>query len=260
MSEQARQHARNVMVLALANRHVGPEQKDFIRRLCRELGLDAEQVRQLCSEVREAPSELSIPEDPQQREALLGEMVAVARVDGEIDDAERRMLLEFVSSAGLDAADLDALLSGGRRNQQIEEDAERLLEACYAGFAGWDEATRREKLREVAGLGRDAVIPLLRLLESYREPDSMDDALELKTLVAEQLGELGDARAVYYLAQLVNLGDSDDEICDARLRTASAGAIGRIAGLDVPEGAEGVEAVRQWWRMPAAKRYDQLAF
>ena len=122
------------------------------------------------------------------------------------------------------------------------------------------DAQRRAKLQELAAMGRGVVVPLLRVLESYKSPDGAPNALSLKARVAETLGELGDDRAVYYLAQQVNIGEQEDEITNAALRRASAAALGALVGAEFSADDEGVAAARQWWQGSGRRVYDRLAF
>ena len=104
------------------------------------------------------------------------------------------------------------------------------------------------------------MISLLRVLETGRVPEGAADGLELKTLVAEHLGRLGDERAVYYLAQQVTIGEMDDEVTNGELRFAVAEALGRIADRPFSRDQGGVEAARKWWFAEGLRRYDHLAY
>jgi hypothetical protein len=134
-----------------------------------------------------------------------------------------------------------------------------LADEIYQQFAGWPETTQREKLDQFASACDAAVVPLLRILESYRTPDGAADTSALKTMVCQQLGRLGDDRAVYHLCQQISLGDAEDEINSAALRYV-AEALGRIIGQPFTPDAQGVQTAREWWVGPARARYDQLAF
>ena len=148
------------------------------------------------------------------------------------------------------------------RQEQLSVELEltHLSDEIYQQFAGWLETTQREKLDQFASAGDAAVVPLLRILESYRTPVGAANTLALKTMVCQHLGRLGDGRAVYYLCQLISLGDADDEINSAALRYAAAEALGRIIGKPFTPDAQGVQTAREWWLGPGRVRYDQLAF
>ena len=142
-----------------------------------------------------------------------------------------------------------------------DAEVEAKLEAIYAGFNTWDPAAREAKLDELAAHGHQAVLPLLRLLESYRTPDGAPNGLDLKHIVVRRLGALGDDRAVYYLIQQVNIGEQDDDITCPALRHAAAEALGRIIDKDFPATDASVAAAREWWAADKSDRdrYDRLA-
>jgi len=258
MSEEAMRDLRNVIVFALVDGKLTEEEKQFVQSLRAKLGVSAEEFERLCQEVREDPKSLALPSDPKEAETALHLLVEAATTDGAVSDPERRLLRRVAERVGLGESDLDDLIASvsGAHDEQLEE----MVEEIYAGFAGWDEAVRRQKVEALAGLGRASVLPLLRVLESYRKPEGATDSLELKALAAEQLGKLGDERAVYYLAQQVNIGEMDDEVTNAALRSVAAEAIGRIVGEPITADREGVEAARQWWFAKGVRRYDRLAF
>jgi hypothetical protein len=156
--------------------------------------------------------------------------------------------------------DLGVPPTSGEDPLSVKLELTHLVAEIYQQFAGWPEATQREKLDQFASAGDAAVVPLLRILESYRTPDGAADTLALKTMVCQQLGRLGDDRAVYYLCQQISLGDAEDEINSAALRCAAAEALGRIIGKPFTPDAQGVQAAREWWLGPGRARYDQLAF
>jgi len=142
----------------------------------------------------------------------------------------------------------------------IKLELTHLADEIYQQFAGWPETTQREKLDQFASAGHAAVVPLLRILESYRTPVGAANTLFLKTMVCQQLGRLGDDRAVYYLCQQISLGDAEDEINSAALRYAAAEALGRIIGKPFTPDAQGVQTAREWWLGPGRSQYDRLAF
>ena len=128
------------------------------------------------------------------------------------------------------------------------------IEELYAHFAGWDASARREHLGGFEKFGHAAVKPLVRVLESYRQPDGAAEAYELKACVAEQLGRLGDSRAVPYLIQ--HLGTSTDEAGAAAFRAAAVRAIWQLALAGDPR--EEIAAVQAWWDKSGRRRYDKL--
>ena len=75
-------------------------------------------------------------------------------------------------------------------------------------------------------------------------------------IIADLLGQLGDRRAVYYLSELLGLGDQENELTNAPLRGAAAEALGRLIGQDFERGPSDVAAARQWWRDKGLGHYN----
>ena len=261
MSENAAGNLRNVIVFALADGQMTDEEKQYIDSLREKLGIDAGEFAKLCDRVRQDPRKLALPRDEGEAEEAIRLLVETAAVDGRITPGEHRLLRRLARHAGMSPHRLEAMLdaaSGPSPQEQMRIEA--IVREIYAEFNKWDADTRGAKLNELADMGRAAVEPLLRILESYRNPDGADNALELKTLVARCLGRLADVRAVYYLAQQVTIGDSDDETSNAALRGAAAEAIGGIVGQPFGADAAGIEAAREWWNSDRSKEHQQVAF
>jgi hypothetical protein len=201
-----------------------------------------------------------MPSDHAEARRLILMLVEAAASDGSVTDSEENLLRTLATHAEIGDSEFDGLLIRGNPEMADRMDeATKLLDEVYIHFAEWDDATRRAKLQEVGRFGKAAVLPLIRVLESYRSPDGVGDALELKTRVAEQLGELGDDRAVYYLAQQVGVGDLDDEITNHHLRYAVTEALGKITGQGFSRDQQGVEDARAWWLQQGRLDYSTLA-
>jgi len=258
MAELRREDLKNVLILALADGRVSDEEKEFVLRLQDRLGLDRAALAAIVEEVRQDPKAAPIPADTERATAAISLLAEAAAVDGDISSPERKFITDIAAWVGVDAAVVAEMLDAPQQQRQAQERADALTEEIYDGFAGWDAAARRAKVAELAALGRHAVVPLLRILESYRTPDGADEALELKTLAAEQIGQLGDKRAVYYLAQQVTIGDIEDEITSAALRSAAAAAVGKLVGASFAADSSGIQAARQWWLDTGHTQYNDL--
>ncbi len=257
MSEDAKRNLRNVMVLTLMDKELTKGERTFIEKLREKLAISAEDFRELVEQVRKDPKKIALPSDPREAEQAIELLVGAAMADGEVSPGERKLLQRIAAHVQMTDSQLEAMLSGPIEPGD-EDQINALVDEVYASFATWDEKTQATKLAELGGSGRAAVIALLRILESYRAPDGAPDALALKRLVAEQLGTLGDDRAVYYLVQQINIGDSDDEITNSQLRFAAVEALGKIVGKDFTPDRAGIEAGRNWWAAPDSKKYDRL--
>jgi uncharacterized membrane protein YebE (DUF533 family) len=260
-SETAKLQLKNVLCSALADGKVSDEEKQFISRLRERLGFSAEAFRETIEEVRKDPSKYSVPTNPQSTREMLQALAQAAASDGHISDTERSLMVTIGQRVDMSEPIIDEIIGqvfvekSGR-----EAEIQKYIDALYEHFGHWDAETREQKLSEIGDEGQAAIVPLLRLLESYRVPDGCENALEFKRLAVEQLGEIGDTRAVYYLAQQVSFGDTDDEVNDFELRAACAEAISKITGEHFSRDQEGIEAARSWWLNRGSQQYTNLAF
>ncbi|HUT01444.1 MAG TPA: hypothetical protein VM031_03240 [Phycisphaerae bacterium] len=257
----ARRNLHNVVVLALVDGKLSEEEKSHIESLRDALGIDRAEFARLCQEVSEGDRRVLLPKSADEAVEALALLVDLAAVDTKVTPAERRALQRIAACVGVRRGKLDEMIAERCGPPDVSDIKLAIItEEIYRGFAQWDDAARRKQLTALGDLGPCAVKTLVRILESYRKPDGMPDALAMKVLVAEQLGRLGDTRPVYYLAQLVNLGDSDDEISNFELRAAAAEAIGKLLGSDFSRDTDGIAAVRQWWQDAGRTEYDYLVY
>lgn len=253
-NEDAVKAVRNVLVILSIDGSISDEEKSFLARLKRRLQIDESEFSQLAEEYRRSPKSMTIPKG-QQGSDVFKLLIEAAKADGKVVPAERDLLERVAGHIGLSDMETQSLIPG---MEEVVDTINDKIDRIYESFNEWSSETRRARVAEIGGFGGPAVVPLLQVLESYRVPEETTDNLELKTLVAQQLGELGDPRAVYYLAQQVNIGDTDDEISNAPFRDACSRAIGNVIGQDF--GAEDIQdAVREWWRGAGKEHYTELA-
>ena len=245
---------KNILVMLLADGVISDDEKDHLKKIKRRLELTTEDFTELVDEFKQDPNRLNVPQGQAGRDAL-NLLLEAALADGEMTSAEMVILEKVARHVGVSDMELQSLIPGndesiGRINDSVDE--------LYEAFNSWDPATRAQKVLKIASYGVVAVVPLLQVLESYRIPDGAENSLELKLLVAGQLGQLKDTRAVYYLAQHVNIGDTDDEISNPEFRDQCAKAIGLITGLQF-EGEDKQKMVRDWWLGPGKESFSELA-
>jgi len=260
INEQTAMNLRNAIVFAMGDGDLSDDEKTFIDDLREKLGVSSEEFAELCAEVREDPKKFVVPDDKAEAAETVRLMVDIAAADGKVSSFERRLLRRLANHVGIGAAELDDMLSSDARlSPEQTRELETTVRNVYAGFAGWDRDTRRGELSKLTAAGPAGAVLLLRILESYRTPDGADNALELKTMVCEQLGNTADARAAYYLAQQVSIGDGEDEMSNPELRAAAAEAMGKMVGEPFSRNKDGVDAARLWWHSSAAAEFQQLA-
>ncbi len=257
-NDSAKRNVLNVLVMAGADGSISAPEKKFIHTLCQEHGIDTEQLRELTSQFRQNPRKLSLPSDPAELTRAIEMLASMAFADENLSGSEHKLLKRVADYAGMSPTHLEQIISDadpvdeGMLYQRIEE--------IYTGFCRWDATTRQTKISELANMGRSALVTMLRILESYRRPDGMDTAAELKGLLIVQLGLIGDDRAVYYLAQILSLGSMDDETQETPLPWAAAEALGKIVNEPFTSDQTGLDAAQLWWESEKARQYDKLAY
>jgi uncharacterized tellurite resistance protein B-like protein len=248
----------NALVLALTMGKISEDEKHHIERVRDRLGISAQEFKQLVEEVRQGSRQIRLPASPAEAQHALQDLIDLTQADGRIDPVERHVLEKIAHHLGLSDEMLDGMLNAatGANEQEIQGK----LEEIYLHLGDWSGEVRQSRFAELERFGRAAVLPLLRMLESYRAPDGAADALELKVFIVDTLAALGDRRAIYYLATQVALSENSEVSNDA-VRFAAAAAIGRLTGGEKPftRDAAGVAAVRQWWTLEGIKDYNTLA-
>jgi tellurite resistance protein len=260
MTDRNLQTVRNAIVMTLLDGDISEEEQNYLGELRDGLGLKQSDIETLMEEIRENPNRMSIPRGPEGREAL-SVMIRAAQADGTICENERRVLEKVGRFLELGESEIAAMINDAEITPELQRQLDRQIDALYSEFGQWDDSQRAAHLDAMAAAGRAAVVPLIRILESYRTPEQTDDPLLHKRMVVEQLGRLGDVRAVYYLAQQVSL-DTDDEISSPALRHVCAEAIAAITGEMFRDEQEGpfLDNARRWWRDKGQKAYNRLAY
>lgn len=248
---------RNVIVFTLADGIIHGGEADYIHALGEQLDIAADEIDTAITDVQEGKKSISVPRDETEARRLVHYLIQAAAADHQVDPTERNVLSQLAQRAGMTETDVDVMIAEELRalgnvadvDPNAPDDAiiEALTETIYTDFHAADADARQAQLAALAAHGSYAVIPMLRLLESYRNPDGAPNALPLKMMLVEQLGALGDKRAVYYLTQQVSIGDIDDEITSLALREVTVAALGTILGEPFTADQAGIDAAREWW-------------
>ncbi len=260
MADSARRHLKNAMVVTLLDGVVTEDERNYLETLRERLNIGRDEFDQLVQEVQADPKRLVVPRDDQAEETLRILVEAAASGEG-ISDSEEKMLKKVADHLGLGDAALARLMPSAQVDPALAAEIEKKCDEAYRHFSQWSPETRQAKFEEIGSQGQAAVIPLLRILESYRTPDGAENNLEMNEFVVRQLAALGDTRAIYYLVQQITLGDTDDEISNSSLREACAHAVSQISGqtFDGTETLGIVEAARRWWQGTEHAEYNHLA-
>lgn len=258
--ERAHECLKNAMVLSVADGELDEAEQQYIERLRGKLGVEPGQFAKLVEDVKKNRQTVHVPKDRDLAQDTVRLLVEAAAADGQIGEIERDILHRLGDRVGLTAGDIDGMVRQFEPTPEEEAEIEAKVREIYAHFAEWDESTRKAKFRELADYDRLAVLPLLRMLESYRRPDHAENALEMKIHVVDALAELDDTRTAFYLAQQATFGDVDDEVSNSELRQACAHALGKLTNQDFDRSEEGVQEAARWWRSPDHRKYDKLVF
>ncbi len=257
-ADSAKRSVLNMPVMAGADGSISRPEKEFIYALCEKMGIESEQLRELTKQYRLNPRKLSLPSDPAEIIQAIEMLVVMAFADEHLSGQEHKLLKRVAEYARMSPTHLEQIISDA--DPTDEQMVYQRIEELYTGFSQWDNPMRQTKVSDMADMGRPALLAMLRVMESYRKPDGMDAATELKGLVIAQLGLMGDDRAVYYLAQVLSLSDSDDEASATQLPFKAAESLGEIVGEPFTPDQTGLEAAQLWWRSENARQYDKLAY
>ncbi len=260
MNDNAGVSLRNVIVLALADGKLAPEERTFIEELRKKLDINKEDFNELCRQVKEDRTSITVPKGEDEVRDMLQLLVQTAAIDGQMDPTEHKFLLGIVRHAGIPEMEFERMVASciGPSREQLAI-LEKHTALIYAHFNEWDQAKRCEVLDEMAAEGMPATIPMLRMFESYRVPDGAEDALELKIMLAEYLGNTSDSRVVYYMYQQATIGEMEDETTSSELRQAALAAISKIVEVDFSDTKDGKRMIADWWKTPDGQEYVSLA-
>ncbi|WP_155180143.1 TerB family tellurite resistance protein [Fulvivirga lutimaris] len=107
------EHFQNLVSVAYADGHFEEEEKEFLEERAEELGLPAEDVTRILKN----PTELDfvVPDDMDDREEQLADVVFMSMVDGDIEDKEYDLCLNIAERLELKKSDLDEVIALTRR-------------------------------------------------------------------------------------------------------------------------------------------------
>lgn len=265
-----------VLAMALADGAIADDERALIRKVQARLGVGDEQLRKVIAEFRQAKSpDALLPRQSEDRHQAMLLMVVTAAIDGQIDTREQALLDKVAGRLGFDHAEFQDIFDEGVatanrlrakkqpptaavETQALRAKASELVADFY--HRAYEPVELREQAARLAEVGASAVIPLVRGFESYRRAVPPLKTARIKEAFADTLGEIGDPRAVYYLATYLLLGDEEEDAHDAALRAAVAESLGKLVGERFTRDAKGVNAARLWWHRKGSQHYQRLMF
>jgi len=103
-------HLRNLLVMALADGSLGEREVNFVSQRCVEMGLGEAELNQAVRFALEDNASLKFPNDPEEQEALLIDMIRMMAADGVLDESEKRLFAFAAAKLNFDPAKLDSLI------------------------------------------------------------------------------------------------------------------------------------------------------
>ncbi len=105
------------MSVAFADGHFEEEEREFLEERAKELGLPAEDVARILKNHTEL--DFIVPEDMDDREEQLADVVFMSMVDGDIEQKEYDLCLNIAERLELKRSDLDEVIALTRRLWKI---------------------------------------------------------------------------------------------------------------------------------------------
>ncbi len=124
-----KRHLQNLVVMALADGQLGEREVNVVADRCIELGLSEVELHEAIRYSLSDDAALELPEDPDEREALMKDLIRVMAADGDLQESEKRLFALAAARMNLTPDDLDRLLASmppisdaGAPVQDIETD------------------------------------------------------------------------------------------------------------------------------------------
>ncbi len=107
------EHFQNLVSVAFADGHFEEEEKEFLEDRAQELGLPAEEVAKIMANANML--EFIVPDDIDDREEQLADVVFMSMVDGDIEEKEYTLCLNIAERLELQKSDLDEVIALTKR-------------------------------------------------------------------------------------------------------------------------------------------------
>jgi len=101
-------HFKNLVAVSFSDGELEAPELAFMRSRAEEMGLAKDKVEELFKNAHNL--EFVPPETEEEREELLGDVVYLAMVDGEIEPPEYQLCLKVAKKLEMDQEDLDMLI------------------------------------------------------------------------------------------------------------------------------------------------------
>jgi uncharacterized tellurite resistance protein B-like protein len=107
------EHFQNLVSVAFADGHMEDVEKEFLEERAEEFGLPSMEVSRIMSNVNNL--EFIVPDNLEDREEQLGDVVFMSMIDGDIEQKEYALCLNIAERLELKKSDLDEVIALTRR-------------------------------------------------------------------------------------------------------------------------------------------------
>ena len=102
-------HFKNLVTVAVADGYLDGEEREFLLEQAEEQGLDPEKVKHIIENAHEL--EFIVPDNEEDREEQLADIVFLTMIDGEIEEKEYKLCLNIAERLELKKEDLDEVIA-----------------------------------------------------------------------------------------------------------------------------------------------------
>jgi hypothetical protein len=112
----AKDHLRNILVMALADGSLGEREVNFVTDRCLELGLGEAELKDAISYALNDDAAIKLPTDPLQQEALLVDLLKMMAADGMLMESEKRLFALAAAKLHFDHERMDELVAKAKQS------------------------------------------------------------------------------------------------------------------------------------------------
>lgn len=111
------EHFQNLVSVALADGQFEESEREFLEERAEEFGLPADEVSKIINNAQQL--EFIVPDDLEDREEQLADVVFMSMVDGDIEQKEYDLCLNIAERLELKKSDLDEVIALTKRLWKI---------------------------------------------------------------------------------------------------------------------------------------------
>jgi len=103
------EHFKNLVAVSVADGVLDEDEREFLEERAEEFGLPMDEVVAIIKTAHEL--KFIVPDDEEDREEQLADIVFMSMVDGDIEDKEYQLCLNIAERLGLKKVDLDQVIA-----------------------------------------------------------------------------------------------------------------------------------------------------